>query len=456
MTTALVHEVVGATRDLKLLESNAGRHLFVVDGSRVFDLDGPTADRIAGVLDDTASPEYQQLVDRFTVPRGRFIDPTPLAPPPLRSLSLNVAHGCNLGCRYCYADEGRFGGKSRMMSAETARASVDRLFQEAEPKVDLVIGFMGGEPMLNRRVIEETAEYASGLAKAEGRRVKFSLTTNGTLLTADDAALFHRHQFSVTVSIDGPKELNDQLRPDRRGGGSYDSLTAGLRHLQDSRPGHLSGRITVSPQTGRLLPVLEHVMELGFDDVGFAPVLVSPDPNYEFTEERFGTFLEHMIECGQRAKAALLEEEPFPFTNFETALHEIHRGTHRPYPCGAGAGYLSTNAEGDLYACHRLIDDPKFAMGSVREGSSTSDRAALLTRGHVDSISPCRTCWARYLCGGGCYHEVSHRGRIACDYIRGWLEFCIASYVELSQTKPEYFKLPKAENDFPDNQRASL
>ena len=58
---------------------------------------------------------------------------------------------------------------------------------------------------------------------------------------------------------------------------------------------------------------------------------------------------------------------------------------------------------------------------------------------HVDRQEPCRSCWARYLCGGGCYHEVERRGRIACDYIRDWLTFCIASYAEISAKAPLYF-----------------
>lgn len=54
-------------------------------------------------------------------------------------------------------------------------------------------------------------------------------------------------------------------------------------------------------------------------------------------------------------------------------------------------------------------------------------------------MAPCNGCWARYLCGGGCYQEVAKRGRVGCDYIRGWLAFCLASYAELSQVRPEYF-----------------
>jgi uncharacterized protein len=55
-----------------------------------------------------------------------------------------------------------------------------------------------------------------------------------------------------------------------------------------------------------------------------------------------------------------------------------------------------------------------------------------LTDRHVHRQEPCNACWARYLCGGGCHHEVIHRGRPACDYIRGWLHYCLGAYLRLS------------------------
>ena len=195
----------------------------------------------------------------------------------------------------------------------------------------------------------------------------------------------------------------------------------------------------MTPQTKDLPLILQHLLELGFDDVGFAPVLVSPNPNAQFSKADFDSFLEEMKVCGQLALSEMRLGRSFAFSNLTTALEEIHRGTHRPYPCGAGAAYLSVNAEGKIFACHRLIDDPNFAMGDASSGLDQSARRELLGQMHVDKMEPCRSCWARYLCGGGCYHEVSRRGRPGCNYIRGWMEFCIAAYAEIStfiETQP--------------------
>jgi uncharacterized protein len=426
-----------ADAEFRLFRSNAGWHVFVADGSRIYDLDDDTAQAL-----DQAGPLGGAMLADLCLDRGarRYIDDAPVPLPKLHALSLTVAQACNMGCGYCYADEGKFGGGARMMSLETAKQAIDCLIAASAPGSDIVLGFMGGEPLLNRAVVHEATRHAARAARAADRRIRFSLTTNGTLLQESDAALFAAHPFSVAISIDGDRTRHDRHRRLHGGAGSYDRVIVGLDILRrHGRPRHLSARVTVTPRSGALAPSLDHLIALGFDSVGFAAVLTSPDPSLAFGQGDFDPFLAEMIACGRIAHARLMAGETYPFSNFETAMHEIHHGTHRPFPCGAGAGYLSANAEGGLYACHRLVDAPAFAMGNVWSGADTRRREAHLERSHVDKMTPCRICWARYLCGGGCYHEVAKRGRIGCDYIRGWLAFCLARYAELSAARPRYF-----------------
>jgi uncharacterized protein len=440
--TAPAERPVGA--ELRVVTSGLGTHLFVVDGSRLYDIAPAVGAAVthacvtAALVGDLPEPLTAAVgLDGRTPPR---IDGTPLPPPPLRSLSLNVAQACNMGCHYCYADAGKFGGRARLMSQAVAEASVDRLIAESEPGASLVLGFMGGEPLLNRDLVHRATRYGARAAARAGRSMRFSITTNATLLTPEDAELFAEFPFSVQVSIDGDRDRNDAARPMNDGGGSYDRIVQGVGLLRRlGPPGFLAARVTVTPRSGELLPLLDHLISLGFDEVGFAAVVVSPNPRFAFGPEEFPRFLARMIVCGRKALAELRSGRPYPFGNFETAMQEIHRGSHRPHPCGAGAAYLSVNAEGGLFACHRLIDDSAFAMGDVRGGSDLQARSRLLAERHVDRMEPCRSCWARYLCGGGCYHEVSRRGRVGCDYIRGWLEFCLGAYAELSAARPEYF-----------------
>ncbi|MEO3870915.1 radical SAM protein [Nonomuraea sp. B12E4] len=441
----------GLAAELKVFRSAHGAHLFLADGSRVYDVPPGVADRLEGWLAGRhSSDDDADLARELGLPvweaagaRPRYIGDAPMEAPPLTALSLNVMQACNLTCGHCYADEGRFGGPARAMPVATALAAVDRLLAEAAPGADVVVGFMGGEPLLARRLVHEVVRHATAAGQATGHRVRFAVTTNLTTVTEADARLFAEHPFTVSVSLDGDRAGHDALRRARGGASAYDLMRDGLRVLErHGRPRHLAARVSVTPRTTRLLDLLEHGIGLGFDEVGFAAVVSAPDPALEIAGDGFTRFLDGMIECGERALAELAAGRPYPFGNFQTAMHQLHRGTHRPYPCGAGAGYLSASAGGDLYACHRLVGDPAFAMGSVRDGPDQRARRRHLERGHVDRMEPCRGCWARYLCGGGCYHEVSSRGRPGCDYIRGWLAFCLRAYVELAQAVPGYFRQP--------------
>ena len=414
-----------------------GHHLLAVDGSRIYDIDARTHAALdAG--DDSALAELSC--------GPAYVDEQPLEPPPLRSLSLNVAQGCNMSCSYCYADEGRFGGHARLMKAKLAEQAIDRLLQDIPPGEDAVVGYMGGEPFLNRDLIHHVTRYATDAATACGVRVRFSVTTNATLLTDADIDLLTTFPFTVAVSIDGDRRNNDRERRLHSGGSAYQHAIGGLQKLTATgrRPRHLSIRATVTPRMRELPSMLDAMLDLGVDEAGFSPVLVAPNPADQFTQDDFAWFLDEMIQCGERCRDSILAYRRYPFSNFETAMHEIARGSHRPYACGAAAGYASVSAEGRLFACHRTVDDPDFLIGNLNDGPDDQARRKFLAERHVLAQEPCSSCWARFLCGGGCHHEVVARGRPGCDYIRGWLDFCLRSYCELSSRRPEYFADPKS------------
>ncbi len=421
-----------------LFAADGDLHLLVVDGDRVFRVDAEVFSRLEAAQEDGAAVE--RLLDELGIQGEPFIDDQPVTSPPLRALSLAVAQKCNLGCTYCYAQQGEFGGAAKSMDAATALRAVDLLLADAAPDERFNLAFLGGEPLANREVIRLATERAAALAAARGARVTFSITTNGTLLSAEDAELFERFGFAVTVSLDGPREVHDRLRPFKGGQGSYERtmervapLLAGQRRMQ------VSARVTVTPRNLALRETLDELVGLGFHSVGFSPLLSSPTGRDEMGHPELALMLEQMVSCGGELERRIVAGERYPFANLVNALREIHKGTHRPYPCGAGAGYLGVSADGDLAACHRFVGDPEGALGTLEGGVDRDRQTAWLTDRHVHRQEPCHRCWARYLCGGGCHHEVIHRGRPACDYIRGWLHYCLEAYARLSTRRPEWF-----------------
>lgn len=414
------------------------QYLFVVDGSRIYRLD-----ESASALLSTMSSRHgmnDTIPRALGVPKLQRIGDDPCENVPMRSASLAVAQSCNLACTYCYAQGGSFGGVEKNMPLETALRAVDSLMQDANPSETVSISFLGGEPMVNRAVIRAATEYAAREAQRFRLKARFSITTNGTLLTPEDGEFFDNYGFAITISIDGVGTTHDLLRPFKGGGGSYQRVLDRVRPLlQMQRRMQMSARVTVTPRNLDLVQILQEFIDIGFHSVGFSPLLNASNGQNELKPADLQAMLERMIECGGKAEAKILAGERFPFSNFHNALEQIHRGIHRPYPCGAGAGYHGVSADGELFACHRFVDDPAGRMGNLSEGIDPTLQNRWLAERHVHRQEPCNSCWARYLCGGGCHHEVIHRGRTSCDYIRGWLHYCLEAYARIQELLPDYF-----------------
>lgn len=413
--------------------------LFVVDGSRLFEVDSAVIDQLEAALNN-GEDAIEEVLQTLALGHGGFVDDRPLLSPPLQALSLAIAQKCNLGCTYCYAGKGEFGGPALNMSLETAKASVDLLVRSAAPGSRCNLAFLGGEPLVNREVLYAVTRYAAELAAHRGLRMGFSITTNGTLLSASDAEFFEEFGFAVTVSLDGLREVHDRQRPFRDGSGSFDRIIGRVEPLlRTQRAMQVSVRSTVTPFDGDLRAALDLFLGLGFHSVGFSPVLRSPAGVGEMNDAALGNMLNGMVACGLEFERRTLLGERYAFANVVNALRELHRGTHRPYPCGAGAGYMGVSATGELSACHRFVGDKDGQMGSLVRGIDASSQNAWLSDRHVHTQEPCGDCWARYLCSGGCHHEVLSRGRTACAYIRGWLHYCLQAYDRMLKLRPDWF-----------------
>lgn len=370
-----------------------------------------------------------------------YVVDSPLESPPLRALSLAIAQKCNMACTYCYAEQGDFGGPVKNMPLETAFKSIDFLVSDCKPGERAQLTFLGGEPLINREAVYAAVEYAAAKAEEAGVNMSFSMTTNGTLLTEEDAHFFEKYGFSITVSLDGVGESHNVLRSMKNGAASYDKIIERVKKLlKVQHKMQVSARVTVTPLNMNLAETLDEFINMGFHSVGFSPLLRSSNGQHEMSESDLKVMLQAMIECGLQFEKNVMQGKRYPFLNMLNALKELSKGTHRPYPCGAGAGYMGVSADGELSACHRFVNEEVGFMGNISDGISTEKQNTWLADRHVHKQSPCNKCWARYLCGGGCHHELVERGRHACDYIRGWLYYTIQAQERLLRFAPDWYK----------------
>jgi uncharacterized protein len=377
----------------------------------------------------------------------------PEQPFPLQTIVMNVTNQCNLSCSYCYEyGEDRIAeseGKTRFMDEETARHTVDFLLAESPGRRSVHLTFFGGETLLNFKVVKSTIEYARKRAAEEGKYIDFSMTTNATMLTAEIINFLAENNVGVTVSIDGPKESNDRFRVFEGGRGSYDVIAPKIKELiktHRSRP--IGARVTLTAQAADVKSIYRHLKEeMGFDEVGFAPVTTSPVRLYAIGGGGLDRVLEQFTELAEEYLECALRDEPHGFSNVSDTLQELHQGVSKAYPCGAGLGLLGVSPSGDIGLCHRFVDSPAGKIGHIESGVDRSSQAAHLERAHINNKYDCQSCWARPVCSGGCYHEafvrygdMSHANLHYCDWIRGWTDVCLRVYGEIAARNPRYLE----------------
>ena len=119
----------------------------------------------------------------------------------------------------------------------------------------------------------------------------------------------------------------------------------------------------------------------------------------------------------------------------------------KSYACGAGLGLLGVAPGGEVGLCHRFAGAGDHDFGSVTEGIDSAKRAEHLEKAHIDKRTDCRTCWARSLCAGGCYHEaqVRYGDRFQpnvhyCEWIRSWTALGLQVYGTLLDKNPAFLE----------------
>jgi uncharacterized protein len=427
---------------LHLFNSAAGHFALDVETGRIHLLPAEHASTLDATLrlGDAGRAEMVALAFGIVTPAAREIEAPKSVP--VKAISLAVAQKCNLGCTYCYAEQGTFGGAAGNMPPNVAKAAIDQLIDAAGPGETLTLAFMGGEPLVNRKTLHASTRYAADTAAARGIRIGFSMTTNATLLREDDIALFQEYGFTLTISLDGLGATHDRLRPYRSGNGSFETVAKNVRALLavEDRRYRVLARVTVTPENLDVAEIMTGLLDMGFDSIMFSPMLSAPSGKDEMLAADLDRLLDQLIRCGENFREALRRGRILPISNVIKTLQRIHSYEREQYPCGAGGGYMGASADGGLYACHRFVNDDEGLMGNVFSGVDRDRQSSWLDNRHLQKQSPCGSCWARYLCSGSCHYEAIKRGRPACDYIRGWLNYCLGLYTELLQAQPDMLK----------------
>lgn len=368
---------------------------------------------------------------------------------PLNTLVLNVNTGCNLSCSYCYKEDLDKPSAGKKMSFETACQSIEMLLQQSPDQDRYSIVFFGGEPLSNFKLIQQVVGWAEARFAAAGKQVEFVMTTNATLLTEAIVDWLDQHRFGLSISIDGPKAIHDKNRITVGGQGTYDVVRRKVDMLLSryrSRP--VGARVTLTHGTTDVERIWQHLFqELGFAEVGFAPVTSGDIADFNLTTDELAAVFGNMKALGQRYLNAALQGKNIGFSNLHQLITDMHEGNKKALPCGAGLKMLAVDHQGELNLCHRFTGSDLQTFGDVQSGVKQVELSDFLSQRLERAGTGCASCRIRNLCAGGCYHESHARYQDAtrptyhyCDLMRGWVDFGIDAYARIMAANPAFIE----------------
>ncbi len=339
---------------------------------------------------------------------------------------------CNLDCSYCfYLEKTKLFPKNHSfkMSDETLEAYI-KGYIEAQPGQDVSFAWQGGEPTLAglpffQKVVALQARYAGG------KRIENAFQTNGTLLTDEWCAFLKANNFLVGISIDGPEELHDAYRVDRKGQPTYRNVVRGIELCKKHGVEFNTLTVVNAKNVQKPLEVYRFLRELGSQFIQFIPLV---ERRADSASNQLGLGLSHPPDLTSAATMNF-EPEVTEWSVPSRALGEFYcqifdrwigRDVGKVYVqlfdvtlgkwVGAPGGVcmfaetcgraLAMEHNGDLYACDHYVY-PKYHLGNVMQSSiaSMADGEQMREFGEAKrSTLPkqCRECEVRFCCNGDC------------------------------------------------------
>ena len=324
-------------------------------------------------------------------------------------ICLQLTKNCNFKCRYCgFATDNKLNRNpsNEVMSFEVAKKAIDILVELCSAKNKLNVGFYGGEPFLQLRLIEDCVNYCE--SQYPMKEWSFSVTTNGSICNDKVVKLINKHNFTVTMSLDGPQHLHDKNRRwIHNGEGTFEKVYENYQylrsHINDKGKLRINSVVDQEEDFGEYIDFFETEIFEGIkrtqgviDDIRLAR-------NTEASEE-------YMISANkgklkEYIQTYLKGEDTYSYddlsnTNYSELFDSfsprssLREKEHHNGPCLPGAERLFVSSNGVFYPCEKCSENSEaMKIGSVFEGFDYDKIQDLLNVGKITE-NECKNCFA--------------------------------------------------------------
>ncbi|WP_129595926.1 Cys-rich peptide radical SAM maturase CcpM [Anaerophilus nitritogenes] len=334
-------------------------------------------------------------------------------------LVLQVTQNCNLRCEYCVYSGGhnnRAHNESKM-NIEIAKKGIDFLVKHSSDCNYLYLGFYGGEPLLEFELIKQCVEYTT--IATEGKKVDYSITTNGTLINDEVIDFFYKNNFIVTISLDGPSHIHNLSRhfaySDK---GSFDKIMENLKKIKKKYPDYYKKNVKFNAVLTTQNGVLEieqffknncltkdNLITCSIDGGIYTQAEKKMGEDY-IIEEGYLQFLTLLSKIGwlENYKISGAMESVFEsLVNFKRKMvkdtrEELPDEWHHGGPCMPSEKRLFMTVDGGFYPCEKVSETRvENKIGDLFSGIDIKRVTSML---NVECINQdvCKNCWAYSLC----------------------------------------------------------
>lgn len=340
----------------------------------------------------------------------------------IKALCLNIIHDCNLKCKYCFADEGEYKGCRKSMSAQVGKDAIDFVIKNSGKRRNIEVDLFGGEPLMAFDTIKEIVDYAREQEKIYNKNIRFTMTTNATLLDAEKMDYLDKNMGNIILSIDGRKEVNDKVRIRYDGTGSYDTILPKIKNMVDVRDKSKTYYVrgTFTRENTDFFEDVKHFVNEGFDEISIEPVVLPDEHELSLRESDLETIFDQYDKLCEYMIQKHEEGKEFKFYHFNIDLQGGPCIYKRISGCGAGHEYVAVTPDGEVYPCHQFVGNPDFLMGDIYNGVKNFKIVQELKDAHIYNKPTCKGCWARFYCSGGCQaNNFNFNGDVHIPYELG-------------------------------------
>jgi uncharacterized protein len=338
----------------------------------------------------------------------------------LNKMSLSLAHDCNMSCKYCFAGGGTYGYRDRM-SKDMAKENIDYFFKYASKDAERYsINFIGGEPLINKEVFLYSLKYMNEYSKLFSIPIHYIITTNGTIMDHDILDAIIENDIYVNLSLDGGRETHDLNRKYINGKGTFDKAIETLKTFYNNQYYNVSARVTMTkPGVPFFYDDMMQLWDLDIYHI-FVDMVETDNESLKFDRDTLKLFkqqLNLLFDSGEIKNR--IKENKF-LRNF-LDIYGLIKNRHIKTECA----YFNTNTlhltpNGDMYKCSFTVGDKQSCIGNIHT-SLQWDRF----REGFEAPDQCHKCWARRICGGGCYLS---RDELHCEYSKIMAEGSLKFY----------------------------